>query len=52
MNSSSTLSYKNDPDPPIDPLSIIVKPANLTDGFAVFNCTMFVPIETEDADMY
>ena len=52
INSSCTESYKNEPEPPIEPLSIIVNPANLTDGFAVFNCTMFVPIETELALIY
>jgi hypothetical protein len=49
MNSSCTESYKNEPEPPIEPLSNMFKPANLIAGFAVFKLTIFAPIFTADA---
>jgi hypothetical protein len=52
INSSCTASYKKDPEPPIDPLSNILKPANLIAGFAVFKFTIFAPIFTADAVIF
>jgi hypothetical protein len=52
MSSSCTESYKKDPEPPIDPLSKIFKPANLIAGFAVLRFMIFDPIFTADAVMF
>ena len=44
MNSSCTASYKNEPEFPPEPLSIMFIPANLDDGVFVFNVTYAAPI--------
>ena len=52
INSSCTESYKKEPEPPIDPLSNILIPANLIAGLAVFKFTMFAPMLTADAVIF
>ena len=52
INSSVTESYKNEPEPPTEPLSAETIPENLTAGVSVFNITVFVPILTADAVIF
>ena len=53
IHSLSVESKYNEPLlPDAEPLSIAEIPANLIDGFAVFNNIVFVPILTADAVIF
>jgi len=52
INSSSTESYKNEPEEPAEPESNIAIPPNLTDGWFTFNWMMLSPISKRDELMF